>query len=175
MARSLNLAREPALSVLARDRGELAKRAASVLSRVEWPGKPGAASPVAPLSPEEQQLFNAGRDIYHNLCVACHQPDGRGREKLAPSLLGSEFALGPPPVPVRVLINGKEGAVGLMPPLGSVLSDEQIAAVLTYIRREWGQAGSPIDPALVTSIRPLTVGRTRPWTAEELARIGAAK
>ena len=100
-------------------------------------------APVAPLTAEEQQRFNEGRDIYSNLCVACHQPDGRGREKLAPSILGSEFALGPPAVPVRVLMNGKEGAVGLMPPLGAGLTDQQIAAVLTYIRREWGQAGSP--------------------------------
>ena len=32
-----------------------------------------------------------------------------------------------------------------MPPLGSALTDEQIAAVLTYIRREWGQTASPVD------------------------------
>jgi mono/diheme cytochrome c family protein len=171
----LKLSREPALSGLARDTGELGKRAAGVLARIEWPGKPGIAAPVAPLSAEEQQRFNEGRDVYSNLCVTCHQPDGRGREKLAPSLLGSEFALGPPPVPVRVLMNGKEGAVGLMPPLGSVLTDQQIAAVLTYIRREWGQAGSPVDPALVTQIRPLTIGRTRPWTEDELAKIAAAR
>ena len=175
LGRPLKLSREPALSALARDGGELGARAANVLARVEWPGKPGVAAPIPPLNAEEQQRFNEGRDIYHNLCVACHQPDGRGREKLAPSLLGSEFALGPPPVPVRVLINGKEGAVGLMPPLGSVLSDQQIAAVLTYIRREWGQAGSPVDPALVTGIRPLTAGRTRPWTDEELANIASGK
>jgi mono/diheme cytochrome c family protein len=55
-----------------------------------------------------------------------------------------------------------------MPPVGSALGDEQIAAVLTYIRREWGQAGSPVDPALVSQVRALTVGRTRPWTHEEL-------
>ena len=149
--------------------------AASVLANVEWPGKPGVAGPAAALNAEEQQRFNEGRDIYHNLCVACHQPDGRGREKVAPSLLGSEFALGPPPVPVRVLMNGKEGAVGLMPPLGSVLTDQQIAAVLTYIRREWGQAGSPVNPGLVTQIRPLTTGRTRPWTDDELAKIASTK
>ena len=55
-----------------------------------------------------------------------------------------------------------------MPPIGSVLNDEQIAAVLTYIRREWGNGASPVDPALVKSIRALTAGRTRPWTDSEL-------
>ena len=68
--------------------------------------------------------------------LACHQADGRGAEKLGKSLVGSEFTLDVPGVPVRVLINGKEGSVGLMPPLGSALTDEQIAAVLTYVRRE---------------------------------------
>jgi hypothetical protein len=67
-----------------------------------------------------------------------------------------------------VLVNGKEGATGLMPPLGATLSDEQIAAVLTYIRREWGQTGSPVDVAAVTDARRLTVGRARPWTDSEL-------
>jgi mono/diheme cytochrome c family protein/glucose/arabinose dehydrogenase len=173
-ARTLKLSGEPALGALAHDTGELGKRAAGVLARVEWPGKPGVAAPAAPLTAEEQQRFNEGRDIYNNLCVACHQPDGRGREKLAPSILGSEFALGPPSVPVRVLMNGKEGAVGLMPPLGAGLTDQQIAAVLTYIRREWGQTGSPVDSALVAQIRPLTAARTRPWNDDELAKIAAA-
>ena len=45
-------------------------------------------------------------------------------------------------IPARILLNGKEGPIGLMPPVGQVLSDDQIAAVLTYIRREWGQAGT---------------------------------
>ena len=172
-ARTLKLSREPALSALARDPSELGKRAASVLARLAWPGKPGAAA-VAALTADEQQRFNEGRDIYNNLCVACHQTDGRGREKLAPSLLGSEFALGPAPVPVRVLMNGKEGAVGLMPPLGAGLTDQQIAAVLTYIRREWGQTGSPVDPGLVSQVRPQTAGRSRPWTDDELAKIAVA-
>ena len=56
-----------------------------------------------------------------------------------------------------------------MPPLGGALSDEQVAAVLTYIRREWDNAGSPITAADVTPIRALTAGRTRPWTDAELA------
>ena len=165
--------REPALSGLAGRAPEgLGERAAQVLARVEWPGKAGVAA-VVPLTAEQQQRFDAGREIYRNLCVACHQLDGRGREKLAPTLLGSEFAVGPPAIPIRILINGKEGPVGLMPPLGGVLSDEQIAAVLTYVRREWGQTGSPIDPETVTQVRPLTAERTRPWTNDELTRLSA--
>jgi mono/diheme cytochrome c family protein len=175
-APALKLANEPALRALAaNDTGELGKRATALLARIEWPGKPGAGAAAAPLTPAEQARFNAGREVYQNLCVACHQPDGRGREKLAPTLIGSELALGDPSIPVRILINGKEGPVGLMPPLGAVLNDEQIASVLTYVRREWGQTGSAVDPQTVRQIRPLTADRTRPWTNDELARIGGSR
>jgi hypothetical protein len=58
-----------------------------------------------------------------------------------------------------------------MPPVGSVLNDDQIAGVLTYIRREWGQAGTPVDAAAVAGVRALTAGRTRPWTNDELMRL----
>jgi mono/diheme cytochrome c family protein len=126
------------------------------------------AAPLAPLTAAEQARFTAGRAVYESLCTACHQPDGRGQDRVAPSLLGSRLALAPAAVPVRVLVNGKEGATGLMPPLGATLSDDQIAAVLTYIRREWGQRGSPVDVGDVTAARKLTVGRTRPWTDNEL-------
>jgi mono/diheme cytochrome c family protein len=139
---------------------------------VEWPGKPGAAAAAAPLTGAEQARFDAGRDVYRNLCIACHQANGRGQDKLAPALVGSDFALGAPGVPIRILLNGKEGPVGLMPPLGSVLSDDQIAAVLTYVRREWGHTASAVDPATVAQTRPLTTDRTRPWTTDELTRIG---
>ena len=145
----VRLSREPeTLAALAAKPNELGPRAAAIMARVEWPGKPGAAAPIAPLTAEQQVRFNAGQEVYKNICQACHQPDGRGQEKLAPSLVGSELALAPAEVPIRILLNGKEGAVGLMPPVGSVLSDEQIAGVLTYVRREWGQDASPVDPAV---------------------------
>src|SRR6185369_180990 len=58
-ARSLRLSREPAtFSALAAGSGENAARAKSVLARIDWPGKPGSAAPVAPLSAAEQQRFD---------------------------------------------------------------------------------------------------------------------
>jgi mono/diheme cytochrome c family protein len=84
------------------------------------------------------------------------------------------LALGPPEAGARILLNGKEGTVGLMPPLGNALSDEQVASVLTYIRREWGQAASPVLPALVKQVREGSVGRTRPWTSDELLGLSGA-
>jgi mono/diheme cytochrome c family protein len=172
--RILRLNSEPsAMSAMSKRTDDLAARAANVLARVEWPGKPGASAPVAPLTPEEQQRFDAGREVYRNICQTCHQPDGRGQEKIAPSLIGSTLALAAPDIPARILLNGKEGPIGLMPPVGSVLTDDQIAGVLTYIRREWGQAGSPVDSATVKTVRDANAGRTRPWTHAELLALAA--
>ena len=168
---ALRLSREPALvAVAASTTDELAARASRVLARIEWPGKPGVTA-ITPLSAEEQRRFDAGREVYASVCAACHQLDGRGRSDVAPALVGSVLALGPPEVGARILLHGKEGSVGLMPPLGASFSDEQVASVLTYIRREWGQAASPVAPALVKQVRDGSVGRTRPWTSDELLRL----
>ena len=165
------LSREPALVAVARDdRGELGQRSAAVLARLSWPGKPDGAPAVVPLTAEEQQRFVAGREVYQTLCAACHQPDGRGREHLAPSLVGSDLALGPADIAARIVLGGKEGSTGLMPPLGAALTDEQIAAALTYIRREWGHGASAVDVQTVRDVRTLSTGRTRPWTADELKK-----
>lgn len=166
----MRLSRQPALVAFAAGRtDDLGKRATAVLARIEWPGKPSALAPaVTPLTPEEQQRFAAGREVYQSLCVACHQPDGRGQEKLGASLIGSPFATGVPEIPIRILLHGKEGPTGLMPPLGASLSDDQIAGALTYIRREWGQTASPVTPAAVAAVRAATKSRTRPWTEAEL-------
>jgi hypothetical protein len=55
-----------------------------------------------------------------------------------------------------------------MPPLGAALNDEQIASVLTYVRREWGNTAAPVAPDDVAETRGLTKTRTRPWTDAEL-------
>jgi len=167
--RPTRLSKEPqAFSALAATTTDLGPRASAVLARIEWPGKPGASAPIPPLTPDEQQRFNAGQEVYRNICQACHQPDGRGQEKVAPSLVGSPLALASPDIPARILMNGKEGPIGLMPPVGSTLTDEQIAGVLTYVRREWGQDGTPVDVATVKQVRAMTADRTRPWKHDEL-------
>jgi mono/diheme cytochrome c family protein len=152
---------------LAAAQSDLAPRATALLERISWPGKPGEEA-VAPLTPDEQRRYEAGGDVYRNVCQSCHQPDGRGQDRIAPSLIGSSLALGPPEITARVLLNGKEGSIGLMPPIGAAITDDQIASVLTYIRREWGQTGSPVDPATISGVRKLTADRTRPWTDAEL-------
>jgi mono/diheme cytochrome c family protein/glucose/arabinose dehydrogenase len=171
----LQLIREPvALTGLA-TRDQLAPRVSVVLARVSWPGKAGESAPLPPLTFEEQRRFEAGHEIYRNVCQACHQPDGRGEDRRAPSLVGAALTLAPAEIPTRILLNGKEGAFGLMPPIGSKLSDEQIANVLTYVRREWGQTATPVDADTVKSVRALSIGRSRPWTDDELMKLAVVR
>ncbi len=63
-----------------------------------------------------------------------------------------------------------------MPGLGANggLDDEKVAAVLSYVRRAWGNTGDLVAPAQVAAIRRETAGRTLPWTAEELGAIAVA-
>lgn len=165
----LRLMREPErLSAMAARNDDLGVRADRIPARMTWPEKPGQGKKPPPLTAEEQERFDAGGEIYRNICQACHQADGRGREKLAPSLVGSSFALAAAGIPIRILLHGKQGTVGLMPPVGGTLNDEQIASVLTYVRREWGQSGTAVDPAAVKSIRAQTSARTKPWQDDEL-------
>jgi mono/diheme cytochrome c family protein len=52
------------------------------------------------------------------------------------------------------------------------LDDEQIASILTYVRREWGHEGSPIDPGTIANVRAETNERGDvQWTEEELLKI----
>jgi len=172
----LRLTREPkSLTDLAAANGNLSARATTLLARVTWPGKAGDAEAPRPLTAAQQLQFDRGREVYRNVCAGCHQPDGRGLDRLAPSLVGSPFALAPAEIPIRILMNGKEGATGLMPPVGGSLNDDQIASVLTYVRREWGQSADPVDTAAVTAVRGISAGRTRPWTEAELSALPAGR
>ena len=169
-AKPVALASEPtALTKLAAasgDEGALVKR---IVSKLDWPGKPAPTNEAPPLTAVEQKRFAAGGDLYKNICIGCHQADGRGKEKVAPALVESRYAIGPDATqPMRILLAGKEGPIGLMPPLGGALNDEQIASVLTYIRREWGNTGTAVAPDDVTEVRGLTKTRTKPWTDAEL-------
>lgn len=132
---------------------------------------PGAMA-AAPLTEAEQVRFNAGKEVYSTICVSCHQPDGLGADKVAASIVGSSLALGNAAVPARIVLHGKTGTVGTMPPVGQGLSDEQIANVLTYIRREWGHGASVVDASLVRDTRAATKARQKPWTEAELMAVG---
>jgi mono/diheme cytochrome c family protein len=151
--------------------------------RISWPNKPGVIAPAAvkPLSAAEQKLFDAGKVTYTTFCAACHQPNGQGMEGLAPPLVDSEWVNGSPDNLPRILTNGLTGPLKVkgtswsleMPPIGAALTDEQVAGVLTYIRREWEHTASPISVEEVTKVRAQLKDRTKAWTMGELKQPSA--
>ena len=175
--RPVKLAAEPAsLAKLSKSKdAAMVKALAWFKSTVVWPGKPGVVvSVVKPLTNEQQLLFDSGKQTFAGLCAACHQPTGRGLEGLAPPLADSEWVNGDPERIIKVVMHGLRGPIkvkGLsynydMPAAG-FLSDEQIAGVLTYIRREWDHEAAPVPLDLVQKIRAETKGRTDAWTEGE--------
>ena len=168
----VTLAAEPvALTKLAGGAGPEAALAADLADRLKWAGKPvPAAPPVAPLTADERKRFDAGNGVYSTRCAGCHGAQGEGKGKLGAALVNSKWVNAPAAFPIRILANGKEGPVGMMPPVVKQLSDDQIADVLTYIRRAWGNTGSPITAVEVRETRQGTV-RITVWTEEELTKM----
>jgi mono/diheme cytochrome c family protein len=113
------------------------------------------------------------------VCVGCHLPQGQGQEGLAPPLAGSEWVQGPEQRLIRIVLHGVGGPITVngteynmdMPGIGAAFSDEQIAQVLSYIRRDFGNEAPVVDTATVTSVRAATKDRGATWTAVELLNI----
>jgi mono/diheme cytochrome c family protein len=141
-------------------------------------GTPPAPTAATPLTAEQEKRFKAGREMYELTCLACHQQHGLGQPGLAPPLVGSEWVAGPPGRLIRIVLHGMRGPIKVkdeifeldMPSLG-VLDDEQIAAALTYVRREWGHTLPPVEPSAVKAVREATASRESAWTAAELLQL----
>jgi mono/diheme cytochrome c family protein len=172
--RGVSLPGEPtALMSLATGDSPTALLAKNVTAKLDWPGRPAPVVTAAPLTAAQQKRFDTGAELYKNICMGCHQEDGRGKDKLGANLVDSPFVNGADATAsIRILLGGKEGSIGLMPPLGPALTDEQIAGALTYIRRSWGHTGAAVDPLNVMEVRGLSKGRTKPWTDQELQAAG---
>lgn len=137
-----------------------------------------------------QRLSVAGRkgkEVYEGLCIACHGADGQGvpsgNRLLAPPLSRSRWFAGGGNVPAlsRILLKGMAGPIdgveygaedggGLMVPLESTHSDEELAAVMSYIGEAWHGWKRPADVAQVRAVRAEITGRSQPWSHEELLR-----
>jgi mono/diheme cytochrome c family protein len=109
-------------------------------------------------------------------CASCHDRDGRGTEGGPPPLQGSPWVRGPETRLIKIVLHGMRGKVEVngktynleMPGFGKVLTDEDIAAVVSFVRGSWGGQTEPISPAEVRRVRAATRNRTDYWTADEL-------
>jgi mono/diheme cytochrome c family protein len=121
-------------------------------------------------------LVKLGKRQYSNNCASCHQPTGLGLAGQYPPLAGSEWVVEAERPLIAILVHGLQGSVdvkgqtynGAMPAWGKSMSDRQIAAVLTYIRQEWGNAAGPISPDQIKAIRTELEGRAKEWSEAEL-------
>jgi len=122
---------------------------------------PVSAGSTAPAARPADQVLYDGAALYARRCASCHGGSGEGLAGHGPPLAGNRAVTLQPAVdPIRVLLYGGFAAgthgdprpLG-MPPYASTLDDTQIAAVLSYVRSAWGNAGAPVDPTEVTRNR----------------------
>jgi mono/diheme cytochrome c family protein len=124
---------------------------------------PSTGEPRPPLvaSPELERIVRQGKGIYEQHCMDCHGSGGKGKPPAYPPLAGNRALTMDEPVnAIRVVLNGgfAPGTAGNprpfgMPPYGPVLSDAEVAAVVTYVRASWGNAARPVTPAEVNRYR----------------------
>jgi mono/diheme cytochrome c family protein len=122
--------------------------------------KPGAAP--------DQSVMKVGAQIYADECSGCHKPDGSGTPALFPMLKGSAAVQQTDPTSLlRVVLRGAAAAATdkgptapSMPQFGWILSDDQVAAIVTYIRNSWGNSATPVSAGDVHKARQAFVERS---------------
>lgn len=117
-----------------------------------------ASKILPPLS--KISLMQKGENIYKTTCAVCHKPDGTGMPPAFPALIGSKVTTGPVSKHLATVLHGVKGTA--MQAFDSQLSDEDIAAVVTYQRNAWSNdnqqkfgksAGGVVQPEDVKAAR----------------------
>jgi mono/diheme cytochrome c family protein len=143
----------------------------------------GSVNEVADANPKSagDAAYQMGQTVFNATCTACHQPNGMGKDGIAPPLVGSEWVLAPGPERIAhialygltgpISVKGKDYSNLTMVPWKDTFDDEHIAAVLTYIRNTWGNKAAPVKPEQVTAARK--ENHRGPETSAELLQIPA--
>ena len=129
-----------------------------------------AATPQTPAA----RFAQLGERVYGSYCITCHQANGQGLPGTFPPLRQTTWVEGDKGRLIRLTLNGLKGPIivhgetyeGIMPMHG-FLSDDQVAAVLTYIRSNFGNNAEAISPEEVATVR-CADDRKEPWTVEAL-------
>ncbi|MGJ8723630.1 MAG: PVC-type heme-binding CxxCH protein [Roseibacillus sp.] len=135
------------------------------------------------LAKEFRGAYKKGFEIYHRegYCGTCHQDDGKGLPAAGfPPLAGTEWVKGDPEVMTKMVLHGLIGPIEVngvkypgqvpMTQFGGLLNDEEVAAVMTYVRNSFGNKAAPVKPSDVKKVRDAHKGRTDLWTVEELLK-----
>ena len=123
-------------------------------------------------------LAQDGAQLYTTYCSVCHGLEGTGAAGTFPPLAESPWIKGDGDRAIKVVLHGLEGPVNVigkiynlaMPPQGEVLPDENIAAILTFVRSSWGNTESAISKDQVKAIRAATTDRKKAWSGEEILK-----
>jgi len=108
--------------------------------------------------------YAKGKSVFLQTCFACHQPNGQGLPNVFPPLAGSDYLMADKQRSIAIVLRGCNGEVSVngkkyvssMPAL-SVLSDRQIADVLSYVRNSWGNSGQAVSAEEVRTVRQAPV------------------
>ena len=122
-----------------------------------------------------------GKKIFTINCVACHQASGKGLPGVFPPLDGSEWVVGDERTLANILLHGVTGELvvlgatykGAMPPFKQ-LSNDELAAVLSYVRTEWSNKSGAVKPELIEAERKAST-RTAPFNGGTELKTLAAK
>ncbi len=94
----------------------------------------------------------SGEELYSISCSACHQANGQGLPPTFPSLVDSALVNGPVAKHIDVVVNGRPGTA--MIGFSSLLSDAELAAILSYERNAWGlNSGDTVQPSDIAAAR----------------------
>ncbi len=121
-------------------------------------GEATAAAAAGTLTVDQQ--VQAGGALFKGTCSTCHQEDGKGIANVFPPLAGSDYLLADKRRAIGVVLNGLSGPVkvngtdynSVMPPM-SQLNDDEVANILTYVLKSWGNDGGAVSVAEVAKVR----------------------
>ena len=121
-------------------------------------GEAAAAAAAGELT--EAQQVEAGGLLFKGTCSTCHQEDGRGVPNVFPPLAGADYLLADKERAIGVVLNGLSGPVvvngaeynSVMPPMRQ-LNDDEVANILTYVHKSWGNAGPVVSADEVAAVR----------------------
>jgi mono/diheme cytochrome c family protein len=102
---------------------------------------------------EAGDLVKQGQQVFADNCADCHRLNGKGLPGTFPAHDGNPFIVGPPEPVIATVLNGRKGNLGQMPAWKDKLDNQQIAAVVTYIRQAWSNRAPAVSPALVSAVR----------------------
>src|SRR5215475_5277809 len=122
---------------------------------------PGVAATGGPTAVRQPSWAALGEQVYGNKCAACHQLTGQGLPGVFPPLKGSAVVTSSDPTEhIRTVLHGLTGKTigGVayatpMPAFADQLTDEEVAAVLSYERASWGNQAPPVKPEDVLARR----------------------